>query len=77
MPIDLAALPDDPGILRDLVSHAEHENAGLRSVNDDLRAEIDKLHLLIAKLQRHRCKRSLNDGLALASERYAVACRAA
>lgn len=54
MPIDLAALPDDPGILRDLVSHAEHENAGLRSANDDLRAEIDKLHLLIAKLQRHR-----------------------
>ncbi|MBS3025520.1 hypothetical protein [Acidiphilium multivorum] len=35
MPIDLAALPDDPGILRDLVSHAEHENAGLRSANDD------------------------------------------
>ena len=47
VPIDLAALPDDPGILRDLVSHAEFENAGLR-------AEIDKLHLLIAKLQRHR-----------------------
>ena len=47
VPIDLAALPDDPGILRELVSHAELENAGLR-------AEIDKLHLLIAKLRRHR-----------------------
>ena len=54
MPIDLADLPDDPSVLRDLVGHAALENAGLRSANEDLRAEIDKLHLLIAKLQRHR-----------------------
>lgn len=47
VPIDPASLPDDPAILRELVANSEIEITGLR-------AEIDKLHLLIAKLNRHR-----------------------
>jgi transposase len=45
--IDLENLPEDTGTLRELVTNAELENAGLR-------AEIDKLHILIKGLQRHR-----------------------
>jgi transposase len=47
VPIDLDALPDDPVALREMVTNGEIENAGLR-------AEIDKLHLMIKGLQRHR-----------------------
>jgi len=50
VPIDPASLPDDPAILRELVANSEIEITGLR-------AEIDKLHLLIAKLNRHRFDR--------------------
>ena len=45
--IDLENLPDDAGALRELVTNAELENAGLR-------AEIDKLHMMIKGFQRHR-----------------------
>lgn len=47
MAIDLENLPDDAGALRELVTNAELENAGLR-------AEIDKLHMMIKGFQRHR-----------------------
>ena len=47
MPIDLESLSDDPVILRELVASSAVEITGLR-------AEIDKLHLLIAKFNRHR-----------------------
>nr|WP_039884619.1 IS66 family transposase [Acidocella sp. MX-AZ02] len=47
MAIDLENLPDDAGTLRELVTNAALENAGLR-------AEIDKLHIMIKGLQRHR-----------------------
>ena len=40
MAIDLENLPEDAGVPRELVTNAELENAGLR-------AEIDKLHMLI------------------------------
>jgi transposase len=45
--IDLENLPEDADALRELVTNAELENAGLR-------AEIDKLHMLIKGFQRHR-----------------------
>jgi len=45
--IDLENLPDDTAALRELVTNAELENAGLR-------AEIDKLHVMIKGFQRHR-----------------------
>jgi transposase len=45
--IDLENLSEDAGALRELVTNAELENAGLR-------AEIDKLHMLIKGFQRHR-----------------------
>ncbi len=47
MAIDLENLPDDAAALRELVTDAELENAGLR-------AEIDKLHIMIKGLQQHR-----------------------
>lgn len=47
VPIDLETLPDEPLALRALVIHAASENAALR-------AEIDKLHLMIKQCQRHR-----------------------
>lgn len=47
VPIDLETLPDEPLALRALVIHAESENVALR-------AEIDKLHLMIKQFQRHR-----------------------
>jgi transposase len=47
VPVDLESLPDDPIALREMVTNGEIENAGLR-------AEIDKLHLMIKGLQRHR-----------------------
>lgn len=65
MAIDLESLPDDPVILRELVVNSEIEITGLR-------AEIDKLHLLIGKLNRHRFGRRSEqldaDQLALAIE---------
>ncbi len=47
MAIDLENLPEDAAALRELVTNAELENAGLR-------AEIDKLHIMIKGFQRHR-----------------------
>ena len=47
MAIDLENLPEDADALRELVTNAELENVGLR-------AEIDKLHMLIKGFQRHR-----------------------
>ena len=47
MPVDLESLPHDPIALREMVTNREIENDGLR-------AEIDKLHLMIKGLQRHR-----------------------
>lgn len=45
--IDLEALPDDPDVLQRM----------LREVVPELRAENEKLLLLIQRLLRHRCKR--------------------
>jgi hypothetical protein len=47
MQIDPASLPEDPIALREIAVNAVTENAGLR-------AEIDKLHLIIKAFQRHR-----------------------
>lgn len=47
MQIDPASLPEDPAALREMVVNVALENAGLR-------AEIDKLHLMIKGFQRHR-----------------------
>src|ERR1700690_573518 len=47
MEIDPASLPDDPVILREMLGNMTLEAAGLR-------AEIDKLHLMIKAFQRHR-----------------------
>jgi Transposase C of IS166 homeodomain len=47
MQIDPASLPEDPIALREIAVNVVTENAGLR-------AEIDKLHLIIKAFQRHR-----------------------
>ena len=47
MEIDPASLPDDPVILRENLVNLTLEAAGLR-------AEIDKLHMIIKAFQRHR-----------------------
>ena len=54
MPIDLAALPDDPAtlqqMLREMVAAAEQQQAALQ----EREAEIDKLRLLIQRLLRQQ-----------------------
>ena len=58
MQIDLATLPDDPGILqqmlRDLVAAATQEQVALQSEVQQREAENDKLRLLIQRLLRNR-----------------------
>jgi hypothetical protein len=58
VPIDLAALPDDPATLqqmrRDVLAAAEQQHAVLQEAVQQRDAEIDKLHLLIKRLLRHQ-----------------------
>ena len=56
--IDLAALPDDPAtlqqMLRELVAAAEQQHTSLQHAMQQRDAEIDKLHLLIKRLLRQQ-----------------------
>ncbi len=58
MQIDLAALPNDPAILqqmlRDLVAAAAQEQVALQGAVQEREAENDKLRLLIQRLLRNR-----------------------
>src|SRR5271156_5812544 len=58
MQIDLAALPTDPSILRqmlrDVVAAAVQEHAALQGAVQEREAENDKLRLLIQRLLRNR-----------------------
>ena len=58
MDIDLAALPDDPvtlqQMLRDVVATAEQQQAVLHTTVQQHEAEIDKLQRLIQRLLRHQ-----------------------
>src|ERR1700686_4894972 len=58
MQIDLAALPNDPAILqqmlRDVVVAAAREQVALRGAVQEREAENDKLRLLIQRLLRNR-----------------------
>lgn len=58
MPIDLAAVPDDPAtlqqMLREAVAAAERQQAVLRGAVSERDGEIDKLRLLIQRLLRHQ-----------------------
>ncbi|HXR01588.1 MAG TPA: IS66 family transposase [Pseudomonas sp.] len=58
MQIDLAALPDDPAtlqqMLRDVVSAAERQQTTLQHAMQQRDAEIDKLQLLIKRLLRQQ-----------------------
>ena len=58
MHIDLAALPDDPAtlqqMLRELVAAAEQQHTSLQHAMQQRDAEIDKLHLLIKRLLRQQ-----------------------
>jgi transposase len=58
MQIDLAALPNNPVILqqmlRDLVAAAAQEQVALQGAVQEREAENDKLRLLIQRLLRHR-----------------------
>src|SRR5690606_17180127 len=68
MDIDLAALPDDVEMLKELVRSLAAERASL----SDAKAEIERLHLIIKKLQRaqfgQRTERLDDDQLQLALE---------
>ena len=58
MQIDLAALPDDPAtlqqMLREMVAAAEQQQTTLQDAVQQRDAEIDKLHLLIKRLLRQQ-----------------------
>jgi transposase len=58
VPIDLAALPNDPAtlqqMLREVVVSAEQEHAALQGTVREYQAENDKLRLLIQRLLRQR-----------------------
>ena len=58
MDIDLAALPDDPAtlqqMLREVLAAAEQKQANLQGAVQERDAEIDKLHLLIKRLLRQQ-----------------------
>jgi transposase len=58
VPIDLAALPDDPAtlhqMLREVVAAAEQQQAALQGAVQEREAEIDKLRLLIQRLLRQQ-----------------------
>ena len=58
MQIDLAALPDDPAtlqqMLREVVTAAEQQHTSLQGAVQQRDAEIDKLHLLIKRLLRQQ-----------------------
>ncbi|MGD9729236.1 MAG: IS66 family transposase zinc-finger binding domain-containing protein, partial [Nitrospiraceae bacterium] len=58
MPIDLAALPDDPAtlqrMLREVVAAAEQQQAALQGALSERDAEIEKLQLLIQRLMRQQ-----------------------
>src|SRR5215471_8473529 len=68
MDIDLAALPDDVGALQQLVRSLAAERTSLR----EAQAEIERLHLIIKKLQRsqfgRRAERLDDDQLQLGFE---------
>src|SRR5215468_5228479 len=68
MDIDLAALPDDVGTLQKLVRSLAVERTSLH----EAQAEIERLHLIIKKLQRsqfgRRAERLDNDQLQLGLE---------
>ncbi len=58
MAIDVENLPEDAASLREMITNAELENVGLR-------AEIDKLHMMIKGFQRYRfgkCSEQLDTG---------------
>jgi transposase len=56
--IDLAALPDDPAMLqqmlREVVTAAQQQHTTLQHAMQQRDAEIDKLHLLIKRLLRQQ-----------------------
>ena len=65
MDVDLAALPDDVDALHQLIHGLAAERAGERKALSEAQAEIERLRLIVQKLQRlqfgrraERCMRS-------------------
>jgi hypothetical protein len=52
MDVDLAALPDDVDVLHRLIRDLATERAGERTALSEAQAEIERLRLIVQKLQR-------------------------
>lgn len=52
--LDIAALPDDPAILRALLIEMVAERDDARAARDALEAQNDRLRHILLKLQRHQ-----------------------